>query len=251
MNAKLSPLLQVVYDILKSTKPVTQGLHTKEISEIALSQNNNFGLSAADFQKKIEAALASNVKNKTPSFVKPKNSKGQPRKGYYAVKQIRKASVPEKTPPKADTLFTGKAGEYAVASRLFRWQFNVSLMAVDRGIDLVAERDGKYCHIQVKTCALEPKENTFTFSIPSERFHAIEHLDPWYVFVMFEGNNTDFAVIPHKVIRDLIISKKITERKTISFKITKSSDIKQREFKLNDREITQYVNDFSQIHPTK
>ena len=50
-----------------------------------------------------------------------------------------------------DTQFIGKGGEYLVTGRLILHGYNASMMGVDKGIDIVAIKDGKMYGIQVKT----------------------------------------------------------------------------------------------------
>ena len=61
--------------------------------------------------------------------------------------------------PNVDTGYFGKAGEHAVSSELLFWGYNVSSMAVDQGVDLVASKNGKYFHLQVKTATPQSQPN--------------------------------------------------------------------------------------------
>lgn len=54
-----------------------------------------------------------------------------------------------------DKAFLAKGGEYAVASELMFREFNVSIMVVDKGVDLVVEKNNKYFNIQVKTAEMK------------------------------------------------------------------------------------------------
>ena len=165
MATQLTPILEVVREILKDAG--LKGMHVDDIAAAAFTRNKNMGLAQDEFSRRIQGALASNLKLKSqkPSFAKVEGSKkGQFKRGWYRVKIERQASVTAAiAPPETDKPFLGKAGEMAVISELLFWGYNASAMLVDSGIDVVASKGGKYFHLQVKTST----ENTgrFYFSI--------------------------------------------------------------------------------------
>ncbi len=244
----LSPILQIAKEIISESKTPSKGLHVNEIAEIAVSKNKNLGKDVETLAKKLATALAANLKTKNTIFTKPSNKQGGAKKGVYALKKGSKTPPPITVTPSepVNTLYLGKAGEYAVASELLFWGFNVSMMAVDQGIDLIAEKENRFFHIQVKTCSVQSKNNVFNFQIKKKAFDATISLEPWFIFVMREGKNIDFAVIPYTLIRHLC-SSGIINPKSMSFQI--SRDEKKRIYKLNEHEINMYINNFGLILP--
>jgi hypothetical protein len=148
MEQKLTDILEVAKEILKPAG--LKGLHVNAIAEEAARRNKTNTLSVEEFAKRLQTALANNLKLKTrkPSFAKVEGKKkGVFKKGWYRVKVERAPTAAAQIdPPQTDKAFTGKAGEYAVMSELLFWEFNASVMAVDDGIDVVASKDNKYFH---------------------------------------------------------------------------------------------------------
>lgn len=135
----LSPILQIAKDIILESKTPSKGLHVNEIAKIAISKNQNMGQNEEMFARKLSTALAANLKTKKPVFTKPTNKQGGARRGFYAVKRsTSKPPIIIQPSEPVNTLYAGKAGEYAVASELLFWGFNISMTAVDQGIDLIA-----------------------------------------------------------------------------------------------------------------
>ncbi|MDA8969132.1 hypothetical protein N9F48_03585, partial [Akkermansiaceae bacterium] len=111
-----------------------------------------------DLPSRLSGSLSQNVKSKQPIFSKVKNGSGGHKKGIYRLKQkrSRRTTIPKENfiteaVEATSTQFTGKGGEYAVMSELLFRGFNSSVMTVDDGIDLIAEKKNSYFHIQVKT----------------------------------------------------------------------------------------------------
>ena len=240
--AELIPILQVAKDILSEAR---KEMHVNDIASAAVNKNKNLGLPIEEFANKLASAMAANLKTQKPIFSKPLNKQGAPRKGVYRLKRGVTAPpvpIPKPTPPAANTLFLGKAGEYAVASELLFWGFNVSLMAVDQGVDLVVEKDGKFRHIQVKTSIAPDNSRPFGFQIQQKIFDACQPLNPWYVFAMRQGPHTDYAVIPSSHLLHLRTTG-IISGKDLSIQITR--DDKGRQYKLNgSHDINMYINNF-------
>ena len=65
MGSNLTPILQAVKEILSSAG--RKGMHVSKISQAAVNENKNMGLTAEEFKKKITAALAANLKLKRGS----------------------------------------------------------------------------------------------------------------------------------------------------------------------------------------
>jgi hypothetical protein len=243
--SEISPILQVAKDILAESR---KEMHVNDIAKQAVIKNKNMGMTEEDLAKKLAASMAANLKTQKPIFAKPLNKQGAPRKGVYRLKRnatTHAVQVPKPTPPAANTLFLGKAGEYAVASELLFWGFNVSLMAVDQGVDLVVEKEGKFRHVQVKTSMASASGRPFSFQIQQKVFDACQSLGPWYVFAMREGAHTDYAVIPSSHILHLRATG-IISGKDLSIQI--SRDDKGRQYKLNgSHDINMYINNFGLI----
>ncbi|MDR0576959.1 MAG: hypothetical protein LBI87_05380 [Candidatus Accumulibacter sp.] len=241
---ELSPILQVAKDILSETR---KEMHVNEITKLAMEKNKNLGLSEEDFVKKLNAAMAANLKTQKQIFFKPLNKQRKPRKGVYALKKSASAPIVHivaQTPPATNTLFLGKAGEYAVASELLFWGFNVSLMAVDQGVDMVAEKNGKFHHIQVKTSGVSDGR-PFGFTIQEKPFIDCQKFNPWYVFAMRQGTRLDYAVIPSSHLQHLRTTG-IIQGKALSIQI--SRDNKGKQYNLNGtHDINMYINNFGLI----
>ncbi len=243
---KLSEVLEVAKEILLEN---SNGLHVREIAEAAVRKNKTLGMDEEAFMKKLTSALSSNVANNSTSiFTKPKNKQGKFKKGIYKLKINAKTPVVKITKSEnltEDNLFTGKAGEYAVASEFLFRGYNVSLMAVDRGIDLVVEREGKYQHVQVKTTTPAKSDGAFRFSIKQISFDKFKMVAPFYVFVMRDGNATNYAIFPYAKLEELRVSKKITGA-DLSIKISRDSKGKQY-FLNNSNDINWFINKFDII----
>lgn len=240
---KLTPILEVVRDILKNAG--MKGMHVDDIAAAAVSVNKNMGLSAENFSKRIQSALASNLKLKTqkPSFAKVEGAKkGQFKRGWYRVKIDRSASAtPPPEPPEAEKSYIGKAGEMAVISELLFWGYNASAMLVDSGIDVVASKGGKYFHIQVKTAS--DRDGRFIFTIKNISFQSNHDSTMFYVFVLRRKTLNEFVIIPSAYLKALIAGGKINQGPTISVFIT--ADPKGRKYLLNSSvDVGIYVGNF-------
>lgn len=150
--------------------------------------------------------------------------------------------------PKSKPIFTGKAGEFAVMSELLFHEFNVSAMTVDDGIDVVASKNNKYFHIQVKTSNINQKGG-FSFQIKNERFRIKGDRDTIYIFVMREVGKTrhhnDYLIIHSNQIRNYIANGIIKNKDNLTISVV----VDQRNgFLLNKSEnVTNMVNNFDHI----
>lgn len=165
-------------------------LHVQEIAQHIKNTIASYSdISIEEIQRRINTHLANDVKKKTEHHYKksinPKTKK--PRKGYYTQyskkapsTKIKPDSLQQKltgicaqdgydnTIQTAPTLYTGKAGEFAVASELIFRGYNASIMSVDEGIDITASKGDKFYFIQVKTTLFS--NNQITISIKSSNF---------------------------------------------------------------------------------
>lgn len=250
MEQKLSQTLEIARDILKSAG--LKGMHVSDISAAAVAKNKNMAMPAEEFQTKLQAALASNLKLKKqrPSFtgVKWDNGprKGKEKRGWYRLK-IEKSptAAAQIEPPQTDKAFTGKAGEYAVMSELLFWEYNASVMAVDNGIDLVASKDNKYFHVQVKT-ATELDGGKFSFTIKHTSFKQHDSATMFYVFVLRRGLRNEYIIIPSSYLRALITGGRIAASAMLS--ITIAADSKGVKYMLNGiTDVSPYFGNFGGI----
>lgn len=240
---QLTPILEVVREILKSAG--LKGMHVDDIATAAVAQNKNMGMSAEDFSRRIQAALASNLKLKTqrPSFARVDGAKkGSFKKGWYRAKVERLAPVTAAIdPPDTDRPFLGKAGEMAVMSELLFWGYNASAMLVDSGIDVVASKAGKYFHLQVKTAT--ENAGRFYFTIKNTAFQQNHNSSMFYVFVLRQRLDCEFVIIPSSYMHALVAGGKIAPGSSLS--VTISVDEKRRKYILNGGvDVGIYVNNF-------
>ena len=62
--SNLTPLLEIAKELLKPAG--NKGMHVDDIAEKAMKNNQNMYLTAPKFSRKLQAALAANLKIKTP-----------------------------------------------------------------------------------------------------------------------------------------------------------------------------------------
>lgn len=236
--AELSPILTTAKEILQGAG--LRGMHVSDIAKAACAQNKNMGLPEEAFCKKLLSALAANLKLKSskPSFAKVSwekgPRKGKPKQGWYRNKLEKVTPVIETVQtPKADKAFLGKAGEYAVMSELLFWGFNASIMSVDDGIDVVASRNNKFFHIQVKTATRQPG-GKYLFTINPASFKKYHAAGVFYVFVLRHGLRNEFIIIPSIHIK--ILADKGVIAGTTAMSLTITDDTKRSDYTLNGRE---------------
>ena len=242
----MSDILKIAAEILDEIKGKSE--HVNKIAEIAVSKNKNMGMAKDDFAKKLSSALAANVKTKAPLFARVVSKRDllgsvSYKKGVYRLKRTIKPNI-NHAPTAIDPAFLGKAGEYWVFSELLFWGFNVSMMTVDKGIDIVCEKLGKYSHIQVKTAT--PKvDNAYGFSIKKHIFIANDNNTTYYVFVMRNGAKLTYAAIPSSHLSIMVKQGIIKGDSTLSINIT--IDEKAKKYTLNHRDILPFINNFEVI----
>lgn len=169
-----------------------QGLHVNDIAKEILNRRMEENVSQDSLALKISAVLSQDIKkNKGKSeFRRIKNKKGGYKQGWYRLKKLRKPilggiRIPSKSAiviPSITKNYIGKAGEYAVLSELLFNEFNVSLMSVDEGIDIVASKDNQFYYIQVKTA--HNRNSSFHVAINKKQFERYNKAKTFYVFVL-------------------------------------------------------------------
>lgn len=241
-----SKILETVKSILGVTP--RKEMHVSEIADKAISLNKNLGLNKEDLVRKLSAVLSANAKSKTGAIVlKARNPKTKTeRRGYYKLKRVATGPTHKisYTLPTVGTLFSGAAGEYAVASELLFWGFNVAKPMVDMGIDLVCQKDNlPPRYVQVKTNVAKASDATsFSFKIDASAVEACSQKSPWYVFVMRSGREVNFAIIPND---QLILWRKYEKIKGKDFSITITRNERKDQYMLNDTEdINPFINNF-------
>lgn len=223
-------------------------LHVDEIAKRAITGGLVTGFTPEEFSKKLSSAISLSVKRTSSPFARVKNAKGGNKRGIYRLKKTRQ-STPEPTipepPPSDATGFIGRGGEYAVMSELLFRGFNVSLMSVDTGVDIVAANDkDKYFHIQVKTA--NTKGGVCQFGIKRKSFDANHSSQTFYVFVLRKESRCDFVVMPNSQIANFVTLGVIKGQDTLAIRI--NYDSKTRKYSLNNtQDISIFVNRFGQI----
>lgn len=193
--------------------------HVNDLAEFAETLGLiPLGHSPDEFAKKLSARLNSNSKTKSPQFSRVRNKKGGYRQGTYRIKP-QKTLVFTSEQPKVSNQFTGAAGEFSVMSELLFRGFNASKMTVDDGIDLVASKDSKYFHIQVKTA--NERDGSFLATIKTSAFQHASNV--FYIIVLrsFVGvrYTNDFVILASGDLRRMILEGKLKEGVSISLKI--------------------------------
>jgi hypothetical protein len=220
--------------------------HINDLSDIAVRMELlPFGETAESFAKKLGEYLGRNSTSKTPQFSKVKNAAGGNSRGSYRIKPQKAFDLTPKELPKVSTGFTGAAGEYAVMSEFLFRGFNASKMTVDDGIDLVASKDDKYFHIQVKA-ANYSEGKPFQATIRERAFRHSSNV--FYIVVLRQptavGFVNKYVIFPSSDIRRLITQGVLKDATSISIRIS----IENQKFMLNGVvDVSHHVNDFESI----
>lgn len=192
-----------------------EALHYKEITKRALSKGLilTSGKTPAD---SMGSQIATDLRNKGKQSAFIKTAPGYYRLNPEYVIREDNPPDPETEPtfegsllPKEplENQYTGKAGEYLVASKLLFLGYNASILTVDSGADLVAIKNEKPFHIQVKTAHL--KRNRYSFNITKASLDRHYHGGMFYVFVLREGGSPhdmreSFLIFPLNTIEEYI-----------------------------------------------
>ena len=241
--------IEQIAEVLRDAK---KEMHVDAIAEAIVEKYPHTRIPLDELSKKVSSSLAKDIaKKKVKSdFVKPKNSKGAPRRGMYRIKIKRVTPEIVPPPPIVNALYTGKAGEFAVMSELLFFGFNTSFMTVDDGIDIVATKDNKYFHIQVKTANISESNNQYKFTINQRSYDSKDASSTFYIFVLRSASGPSFVnnyiILPNSDISRLIESGIITQGNKLSIRIEKDTTGK---YLLNSKEDVKYaLNRFDKIH---
>ena len=220
--------------------------HISELAETALSlELIPLGYAPEEFQRKLNSYLLRNSKSKAPQFSRVKNKKGGFAKGTFRLRPQRAFDLMPAELPKVTTQFTGAAGEFAVLSELLFRGFNASKMTVDDGIDVVASKNEKYFHIQVKT-ANYSEGRPFQASIRQGAFKLSSNV--FYIVVLRQATAVGFvnkyAIFPSSDIRRFISQGILKDGPAISLRIS----IERTKYLLAGKvDISHQINDFDII----
>lgn len=228
-----------LFDVLG---PSRDGMHVNDMAASILQKHTD--LSVAQDQLKIELnrLLVADVKSKAPQFRKIRK-----RKGRYALKIDRAPRAQTMARPEVvDAHYLAKAGEYFVMSELLYWGLNVSPMVVDKGIDVVAERNNKIFRIQVKTSAAQTRSGAFSFSIRRASFESNQGVETFYVFVIRTQTEWVPLVFSYLELQRRVIAGQIVGDGTLSLRI--NYDATRRKYFLQDRnDVTSFARNFGQL----
>jgi len=176
--------------------------HVMDLADIAaINGLLPIGVTAEDFSKKLSAKLNANSKTKSPQFARVPNKSGGFRNGTYRIKS-QKPIVFATEAPKVSAQFTGAAGEYAVLSELLFRGFNSSKMTVDDGIDVVASKNEKYFHVQVKTA--NERSGEYTATIKTSAFQHASNV--FYIIVLRLNTGVRYVKLKKSTVISLRIS---------------------------------------------
>ncbi len=231
-------LIEQVAEILRESR---KEMHVDEIALALAKKYPHIQIPAEQLPLKVSSALSQDIKkNKKDSiFSKPKNKKGGARRGFYKIK-IPRSNIPKEIvvpeQPRVTSSYTGKAGEFAVLSELLFFGFNASYMAVDDGIDVIASKENKYFHIQVKTANISDS-GKYSFTLNQRAYDAKDASTTFYILVLrgFTGHsyNNNFLIFPNNEVRRLVESGIVQKGDKLSFRIEKDRNGK---YMLNARE---------------
>lgn len=220
--------------------------HIDDLADIAVRMELvPFGETKETLSAKLGVYMARNVKSKAPDYSRVKNSKGGYARGVYKMRPQKAFDLTPKDIPKVSTSFTGSAGEFAVLSELLFRGYNASKMTVDDGIDVVASRDEKYFHIQVKTAnAVDGKP--FQATIREKAFR--HSTSVFYIIVLRAptafGFLNKYAIFPSSDIRRMIAQGILKDGASISLRIS----IDNQKYWLNGEvDVSHHMNDFDSI----
>lgn len=106
--------------------------------------------------------------------------------------------------------YTGPAGEHMVQAELLFRQYQTSKPEPDIGVDIVANKDGKEFHIQVKSS--NKQAGSYHYNIKKGSLERTKKKNVYYVFVMrdLDRGYTDFVIIPLNAMLAMIREDKIT-----------------------------------------
>jgi hypothetical protein len=226
-----------------------KGLHVGDIAQKALQSKLVEEAEFEVFSRKLQSALAANVKTKEPLFKKVRV--GGRKKGCYGL--FSKVTKPQRVRIEPDPIdssgnnFFGKAGEYAIFSEMLFRGYNASIMTVDEGIDIIASKQNRFFYIQVKTS--KDTNGTFMFTIKKTSFAANLNGGTFYILaarrLLRDRHLCDYVILPSTNLQQMITKGVLTGLNSYTLKLTITDN---GQFLLNKGEdVTHFVNRFSLI----
>lgn len=237
-NSRMKTIKDAVYDAF-----MIQGVNYPEMSidDIALEiQDKDSDYKDCDLnelRKKVSSYMSNavtkivkgqRVENKDSIYQRVKNGKGGYKKGVYRLRKPKKKKEPKvptpilqpvEHPMSIENLYMGSAGEMAVCSELLFREYNVSRMAVDDGIDIVAMKNNKTYYIQVKTVQI--KSESFSVQLKTKSYERYNANDCYYIIVA-RAETTQFIVATADDIRRLIERGSAKGEKFISLRFSQN-----------------------------
>ncbi|RWU06679.1 hypothetical protein DWB63_02645 [Pseudodesulfovibrio sp. S3] len=234
-------------EILKTVK---KKMHVNEIAvALAARYPVEFGNEDVDgLSRKVGSSISNHIRSakRNAEISRVPNGRGGYLSGVYKAKQKRKKAVPAEL-PQVSNLYTGKAGEYALLSELLFRGYNASIMTVDEGIDVVASRENKYFHIQVKTANRNP-QGKFQFTISAKSYKSYDASTTFYVLItrrfMCNSWRSDYVVLQSSDIAKFIATGIIKDGKQYSLVVRYEGD----KCLLNrNKDVTYHLNNFESM----
>nr|WP_321513027.1 hypothetical protein [uncultured Pseudodesulfovibrio sp.] len=239
-------ILEMCIEVLRENiKP----MHYKDIAVEIVNRynlNKNQYISIDSLAGKISSSLSAHIrtkKNKAKISKIPGKKKDTFKQGMYRAKRKRKTNSIQPL-PSVGTGYTGKAGEFGVLSELLFRGYNASIMTVDEGIDVVATKNNKYFHIQVKT-ANSNKSNKFLYTVAKNSFTAHHDASTYYIFILRRYLNdfwrSEFIVISSVILQTYILQNYIKDAESMSITLK----VENEKIFLNNKEnVTWALNKF-------
>jgi hypothetical protein len=227
------------------------GSHVDELADEIVKNHPHIKDSTDVIAKKLSATFSSSIKRKKGEFLRVKNKQGGFKRGVYKLsKKLTQQPAAPIRPTGISTGFVGKGGEHAVLSALLFEGYNASIMTVDDGIDIVASKETKYFHIQVK--AATEKNNSFQFTIQKSSFNRHNNNKTFYILLcrryLKTHTQNDLIILPNATINHYISAGTIKNGPSLNLNVS----IEKSKYTLNKSgirksDITSYVNDFTHL----
>jgi hypothetical protein len=244
----MSDIAEMALEILKEH---SKGLHVDDLALMILNKYQNLQIDADSLSSKLSNKLSTEFKSKKSKsrFSKIKNKNGSFKRGIYKARKFRvneTQHVSIQIPDAPSSNFIGCAGEHAVLSELLFRGYNAAVMTVDEGIDLVASKNNRYFHIQVKTSS--ETASGFSFSVKKHIFENNDQGITFYVLLCRRFMNThfkhDYVILPSSVVATFINTGAIKDSASISMRVS----IDEGKFMLNKKvDISSYINKFELV----
>jgi hypothetical protein len=240
-------LLEQVIEVMAENRGAA---HVADIALILTKRYPNIQIPADKLPDKLANLLSSDVRKTggKAKFGKVKNKTGGFKRGVYRLKSQPVVTPKPTVAPTVTSQYTGKAGESAVISELLFYGFNASAMAVDDGIDVVASKESKYFHIQVKT-SNSSDQGVFGFTIKKSSFVAKDSFQTFYILVIRDKDKhryiNDYVILTSHQIRQLVEVGVVADGASFSLRVHRDA---RGRFILNGKQdVTISVNTFSQL----